>query len=183
MSGRTEHLLRRRAERIARPIKQAARRETRAYLSCGVGRQQVGLPIERVLGVSRLPPLTPIPGSNSALLGLAYVRGRLVAAVDLRSILGEQHQALTPRLALVTGALGAVGLVVDHAERLIEVAADDHCQHLPPEVEHPFIAAVAHDLTRLIDVDALLDSPLLRATVIGPAPLDTTKEVVLGDVP
>lgn len=62
-----------------------------------------------------LQPLTPVPGTQPWLLGIANVRGNLVPVVDLGRFLFDQrtHATDRSRLLLVRQHGGSVGLLVD----------------------------------------------------------------------
>ncbi len=61
------------------------------------------------------PPVTPVPATKPWLLGVANVRGNLVAVVDLKQFLFEQRTHVTDRtrVLLVRQSGGSVGLLVD----------------------------------------------------------------------
>jgi twitching motility protein PilI len=61
------------------------------------------------------PPVTSIPSTRSWLLGVANVRGNLIALVDLKQFLFEQRTHITSRarVLVVKQAGGNVGLLVD----------------------------------------------------------------------
>ncbi|MBU6415729.1 MAG: chemotaxis protein CheW [Xanthomonadaceae bacterium] len=61
------------------------------------------------------PPVTSIPSTRSWMLGVANVRGNLVALVDLKQFLFEQRTHVTgrARVLVVKQAGGNVGLLVD----------------------------------------------------------------------
>jgi twitching motility protein PilI len=61
------------------------------------------------------PPVTSIPSTRSWMLGVANVRGNLIALVDLRQFLFEQRTHVTgrARVLVVKQAGGNVGLLVD----------------------------------------------------------------------
>jgi twitching motility protein PilI len=61
------------------------------------------------------PPVTSIPSTRSWLLGVANVRGNLIALVDLKQFLFEQRTHITSRarVMVVKQAGGNVGLLVD----------------------------------------------------------------------
>ena len=60
-------------------------------------------------------PLTPVPGTQTWLLGIANVRGNLVAVVDLKRFLFDErtHPTDRCRVLLVRQHGGHVGLLVD----------------------------------------------------------------------
>ena len=61
------------------------------------------------------PPVTSIPSTRPWLMGVANVRGNLIALVDLRQFLFEQRTHVTgrARVLVVKQAGGNVGLLVD----------------------------------------------------------------------
>jgi twitching motility protein PilI len=61
------------------------------------------------------PAVTPVPATRAWLLGVANVRGNLVAIVDLKQFLFEQrtHTTDRTRVLLVRQSGGGVGLLVD----------------------------------------------------------------------
>lgn len=61
------------------------------------------------------PPVTSIPATKSWLLGVANVRGNLIALVDLKQFLFEQRTHVTgrARVLVVRQSGGNVGLLVD----------------------------------------------------------------------
>lgn len=64
--------------------------ETRDLLVVGADDQRYALPLEDLTGVELTPPLTPLPSSPSALLGLANCRGRVVPVFALPRLLGDE---------------------------------------------------------------------------------------------
>ena len=61
------------------------------------------------------PPVTSIPSTRAWLMGVANVRGNLIALVDLKQFLFEQRTHITgrARVLVVKQAGGNVGLLVD----------------------------------------------------------------------
>ena len=71
--------------------------------------------IDEINELLAVPTLTPVPGTQSWLLGVANVRGNLVPVVDFgRFLFGErtQHSERT-RLLVVRQGSGSVALLVD----------------------------------------------------------------------
>ena len=71
--------------------------------------------IHEVNEILQIPPLTLVPGTKPWLLGVANVRGNLVAVVDLRGYLegGRSPIGERSRLLLARQPGGTVGLLVD----------------------------------------------------------------------
>ena len=96
------------------------------------------LPVAAVREIVRLPAVTRVPGLPAFVAGLANVRGRVLAVIDLRPLLhleaprGERLVILdggtTP-----TGGRAIAGLVVDAALNLARLPAGN-LEALPPGV-------------------------------------------------
>lgn len=67
--------------------------ETRDLLLVSAGGRRFALPLESLAGVELTPPLTPLPSSQSALLGLANCRGRIVPVFSLARLLASEPTA------------------------------------------------------------------------------------------
>ena len=89
----------------------------------GAGRFAAAL--DAVAEVGRVPSLTRIPGAPGWLSGVANWRGRLLAVLDLRSLLGADPATLGPSARLVVLAVDgvSVGVVVDAVEGTGELEA------------------------------------------------------------
>jgi purine-binding chemotaxis protein CheW len=90
----------------------------------GAGRFAVGL--AHVAEVGRVPPLTRVPGMPVWLAGVGNWRGRILPALDLRTLLGADAVALTARARLVVLSTdhASVGLLVDEVEGTTSVIED-----------------------------------------------------------
>jgi twitching motility protein PilI len=80
-----------------------------------VGGRHLVSSISEVNEILTLPPLTVVPGTQSWMLGVANVRGNLVAVVDLRGHVEATRSMLTEstRVLVVRQHGGSVGLLVD----------------------------------------------------------------------
>lgn len=86
------------------------------------GGQRYALRLAELGGLQPLRRLVPLPGGRRELLGLAGVRGRLVAVFDLARLLGaaaEPSPPVAPRwLLLCGGAEAQLALACGHCEGL-----------------------------------------------------------------
>lgn len=80
-----------------------------------VGRRRLASEFGEVREILSMPPVTPVPGSQPWMLGVANVRGSLLPIVDLKQFLeGERtvvHEKL--RVLLVRQPGGDVAVVID----------------------------------------------------------------------
>jgi purine-binding chemotaxis protein CheW len=104
-------------------------------LGVRVGAVEFGLPLDRVLEVVRVPPITRLPFPPPSIAGVASVRGSLVPVMDLGVRLLGPSADPGGRLVVVADPAGGgeVALLVDAVTGLI--AAGERGAEPPPEVE------------------------------------------------
>lgn len=80
-----------------------------------VGRHWLISSINEVNEILTLPPMTPVPGTKSWLLGVANIRGNLAAIVDLKQFLEGERTMVSERsrVLLARQSGGLVGLLID----------------------------------------------------------------------
>ncbi|MBB4639400.1 chemotaxis protein CheW [Longimicrobium terrae] len=105
-----------------------------SVLAVHAGGAEFGIPADRVREVLRPPPLTRVPAPPPGILGVAQVRGTVLAVMDLGARLGMAPVASDGRLVVVWGrGREAVGLLVDRVVGLAE--AEDGESAPPAEAE------------------------------------------------
>jgi chemotaxis signal transduction protein len=120
-----------------------------------VGGEHYALPVEHVHEVVELGELTPVPGSDSSMLGLRNLGGEILPVFDLASILEIHADGRPERL-----------LVVEHGVRRAAFAVDDvldvgELTGKPEESESPHLRAstvTGGKLVGVLDAGELLDS-------------------------
>lgn len=80
-----------------------------------VGQRYLVSSIAEVNEILTMPPLALVPGTRPWMLGVANVRGNLVAVIDLRGHIEGERSVLTDttRVLVVRQHGGSVGLLVD----------------------------------------------------------------------
>jgi chemotaxis signal transduction protein len=101
-----------------------------------LGGSRYALPMDCVAEVGRPPALTRVPGVPGWLAGVANWRGRVLAVLDLRSLLAAPGTALDRRARLVVLNRGGVpvGLLTEGVEGthlLDEEQVEPSLAHLP----------------------------------------------------
>jgi purine-binding chemotaxis protein CheW len=91
----------------------ADRADDAVIVRLGSGRFAVGL--EQVAEVGKVPAITRVPGVPGWLAGVVNWRGRILAVLDLRSLLGADSSACggTARLVVLVNEDATVGVLVD----------------------------------------------------------------------
>jgi purine-binding chemotaxis protein CheW len=135
-----------------------------------LGAGRYGVAARLVREVQPLAGYTPLPGTPPFVLGLINLRGHLLAALDIRPLLGSPTSSPNSGAALVIVSVGGVevGLLADE---VIEIRRCDI--QLSPALssgEGPMVAwvrGVDPHLTVLIDLALLLADPRLIINEAG----------------
>lgn len=98
------------------------------HVSVRLAGSHYAVPLSSVTGVAPVPSLTRIPGAPVWLAGAANWRGRVMAVVDLRPLLGAASHALpsSARLVVIDDDDVRAGLLVEAVTGLVEGAPDLH---------------------------------------------------------
>jgi purine-binding chemotaxis protein CheW len=132
-------------------------------LTFALDREEFGIPVTQVREVIRVSDITRVPQAPAHVRGVANLRGRILAVVELRSRLGLPLAELTPRSrVLVVEVRGRVlGLLVDAVSQVTKVPQASVVP-APEEVvsaDANYLTGVARWQSRLIillDLDRVL---------------------------
>jgi purine-binding chemotaxis protein CheW len=127
-----EAIERQRELRAASPAEQ----ERVPYLGFFVDSEVYGLPLEQLREVARLTRLRRVPGAPAGVAGLVNLRGEIICALDVRTILGLTARAPADSAILVAlrGFADPLGLVVDS---IADIYAIDTSQIEAPPATWP----------------------------------------------
>ncbi|MGB5202019.1 MAG: chemotaxis protein CheV [Sedimenticolaceae bacterium] len=155
------------------------------------GRQRFGINVFKVQEVIRCPPLTVLPQSHTAVLGIAAMRGRTIAVIDLGHAMGasplEDHRE---KFVIVTEYNRKVqGFLVDSVDRIVNRNWEDV---LPPPrgaAQRTYLTAVTQvdeELVEIIDIEKVLKEVVggqgeVSAGVIGEFQRDFPQHVLMVD--
>jgi purine-binding chemotaxis protein CheW len=117
-------------------------------------REEFGIPVTQVREVIRVSEITRVPQAPAHVRGVANLRGRILAVVELRSRLGLPPAELTPRSRVVVVEVRArvLGLLVD-AVRQVTKVPESSVVPAPEEVisaDVDYLRGVARWQSRLI---------------------------------
>jgi purine-binding chemotaxis protein CheW len=107
-----------------------------------------------VLHMESFSGATKVPGTEEHVLGLMQIRQRVVPIIDLRVRFGLPPSAATldSRVVVVQSAERAVGLLVDSAREVVQIAPEAF--HAPPDVvthrAQGYVARLAQAGARLV---------------------------------
>jgi len=132
-------------------------------LTFALDREEFGIPVTQVREVIRVSEVTRVPQAPAHVRGVANLRGRILAVVELRSRLGLSPAAITPRARIVVVEVRGrvLGLLVDAVSQVTKVPQASVVP-APEEVlsgESDYVTGVARWQSRLIillDLDKAL---------------------------
>jgi len=132
-----------------------------------VGDGLYGIELPRVQEVLRPLPLTRVPLAPPAVVGLLNLRGQIVPAVDLRTLLRLPPRDAAGGMVVVRGPEGPVALVVDSigdVRHASEVESAGARMDREPANDPLFAQALAlpERLLVVLDLDPLLDAAFAR---------------------
>lgn len=143
-----------------------------------LGTERYAVEARFVREVARVADLAPVPGLPDFVMGVANLRGEILAVMDLRRILGVPAAGLTDLARLVV--LGAdrpeFGILADSVSEVATLRADEILE--PPAsvagVGREFLKGVTREALIVLDGAVLLRDPRLfvgaeRRGAAGPA--------------
>jgi purine-binding chemotaxis protein CheW len=119
-----------------------------------LGREEYGIPVGRVREVIRVGEITRVPQAPAHVRGVTNLRGRILPVVEIRTRLGLEPAALTPRSRIVVVEVHdrVLGILVDAVLQVAKVPGETVAP-APEEVLSPqsdYIGGVARWSSRLI---------------------------------
>jgi purine-binding chemotaxis protein CheW len=133
-----------------------------------------GVAAEQVQEVIRFQPMTPVALAPTAIRGLINLRGQIVTAVDLRSLIGLAIPTgeYTPMNVVVRTSQGAFSLLVDRIGDVLELAQDSF--ESPPDTLEGMsreLISGAYKLTDrlllILDIHRLVSSEVLKQSQVA----------------
>ena len=123
-------------------------------LTFGLGREEFGIPVTQVREVIRVADITRVPQAPAHVRGVANLRGRILAVVELRSRLGLPPAEVTGRSRIVVVEVRerVLGLLVDVVSQVTKVP-EASVVPAPDEVvstDATYLTGVARWQSRLI---------------------------------
>lgn len=132
------------------------------FLTFALDSQVYGVPLERVLEIIGMMPITPIPETPPYVKGVINLRGKVIPVIDARirfRLPAKPYEARTCIIVVLTGGW-SVGVVVDTVSDVVAI---------PPETTEPAppvtvsgdhylggLGKVGEEVRLLLDVDRFL---------------------------
>ncbi len=126
-------------------------------------REEYGIRVDQVREIIRVGEITRVPQAPAHVRGVANLRGRILAVVEVRTRLGLTAAVLTPRSRIIVVEIQGrvLGILVDAVLQVVKVPVET-VTAAPDEVLSPqtdYISGVARWNSRLIillDVEKVL---------------------------
>lgn len=117
-------------------------------------REEFGIRVDQVREIIRVGEITRVPQAPSHVRGVANLRGRILAVVEIRTRLGLTAAVLTPRSRIIVVEIQGrvLGILVDAVLQVVKVPVET-VTAAPDEVLSPqtdYISGVARWNSRLI---------------------------------
>jgi purine-binding chemotaxis protein CheW len=132
---------------------------TRAVRVMFAGSQCIGLFADEIESIADWRTPTPLPGAPPVVLGVVYIRGRMLTVLDAAVLLGKAGAAAPTRIVTLRGD-EQIGLAVERTGDLIEGAA---VEMKDPDEMNSLIGGVIKEDHQLVLV---FDSRQLFATAM-----------------
>lgn len=159
-----ERIFAERAQRLARPKEEERPEETLEVLVMKIGEERYGLDLRHIREVQPVGSVTPVPGLPAIWAGITTLRGVLHPVLDPSAYLGVDRGEGPGRYLLVLSSPHAdVGVLAEDVLGLRSISP----QELEPPLEaesglhRKAVSAVTGDLLLLLDVETLLQDPML----------------------
>jgi purine-binding chemotaxis protein CheW len=135
-----------------------ARAEVEDFLAIRVAGEAYAFRLAGIAGLYADRPIVPLPEAASELLGIAGLRGSLVAVYDLRALLGAPRGE-TPRWIALAASERTVGLAFDELEGFLHLApADLTAPGNTPGRHVQAVASAGGTLRSIVDVAAVVET-------------------------
>ncbi len=128
--------------------------------------------VREIAGLVASRRIVPLPSRRDELLGVAGVRGSLVAVYSLGALLGYGADSAAPSWLALAGAPEALGLAFEEFEAFMRVRSED--VYAEPSLDgarrHVGEVVRAEDQSRrVVDVPSILRALAVHAGIAGPA--------------
>lgn len=93
-------------------------------MELGIDAEKYALPINQILEIIKMQPVTSIPNSRPHVIGVINLRGHIVPVVSTRSVFGlvDVVATKTTRIVVVRNGDDMAGIVVDSVDRIVTLS-------------------------------------------------------------
>ena len=166
--GRVRIVLAQRARALARPARLEQTGSVVALVLFSIGGRQHAVEAGYVREVLRRPMLSMVPSAPAALVGVAHVRGEILAVADISSLLGVAASPVPGPVVVIEGPGPPLGLLVEEVHDFVDVPADSiapvpgNGRPAGPSSESVLLGVIPR--ATVLSAPALLNDPRLSTT-------------------
>jgi purine-binding chemotaxis protein CheW len=104
----------------------------KSYLTFSLGKHQYCIPADMVIDINRQCDFTAVPGATNAIKGILNLRGQLIVALDMSSLLGLVNgEAVPPSVSIIVDVDSTrLSLLVDKVGDILVLGPETF--ELPP---------------------------------------------------
>lgn len=95
------------------------------FLSVYLESELMGIPLTKVVEITKIKEIVPVPFSKSYIRGVINIRGEILAIVSLKEKLHLQESRESQRIVILETKFGKVGIIVDEIYGVIKVKETD----------------------------------------------------------
>ena len=151
-------------------LENAAATSTLQFLTFRIDGRRYALPADEVAEIIRVPPMSRVPQSPPALLGITNLGGAVLPVVSLRGLLGiEETQARASTRAVILNIGSNVALVVDAVDNLVGITPERIATHqselgmeIGEKLRGSFLTGAEGEAAKILDIKGLLDAAFVK---------------------
>jgi purine-binding chemotaxis protein CheW len=100
--------------------------EALSLLTFCLEKEWYGVPSSQVKEVTRIPKITPVPGTPDYILGVAHHSGEILSVIDIKPLIGLDRTTLTEksRLLIFTIEGEPAGLLIEIVQDIVEITKE-----------------------------------------------------------
>ncbi len=95
------------------------------FLAIYLENELMGIPLTKVVEITKMRDIVPVPFSQSHIRGVINIRGEIMAIVSLKETLGLKETRDSERIVILETRFGKIGIIVDEIYGVIKVREDD----------------------------------------------------------
>jgi len=134
-------------------------------LSFSIGDKLLGIDVMKVVEIIYPSEISRVPLGDSSVLGLINLRGRIISEIDLRIVLGSNHDRRDSgnRVVIVETSSGVCGFLVDGVGVVINID-NNNIEDKPNNVDGIWKEAILNilkiddSIITILDVDKLANT-------------------------
>lgn len=154
-----------------------------------VGERRYGITVLKVEGVVSIPRIRRLTGAPSEIAGIARVRDRTLAVVDLPRLLGRPASQRFTQVVMTDSDSLTLGFAIDDVEGIIRTTWGEVMpppRGLGPRALIMGVVRDEHGLVQLLDFEQIIATIAPQAAVLAdrditPAPSDAPRVLVVDD--